>query len=280
MGYALATLPFLAYGWFRGAPGCAARRGRQPGRSSPATACWPGGAATPGGAFPRVLRLFYAPIVYVAFYRQVEILWPLFHARPWTGAWSGPDSGLFGCQPSLAFRAALPWRGLSELFCFAYLAYYFFTPVVGLTALFSAGYEAAERIILAVTATFLLFYALFWLFAHRGAPLLVPAPRRGRRPLRRLRLQPRACSSSPRGGEIRGGAFPSSHIAVAVLFTLWARREVRPLFPPLAAVTALMLPAVVYLRAHYLLDVPAGLAAGFLAYGISRRLIPSPPFKG
>jgi membrane-associated phospholipid phosphatase len=31
-------------------------------------------------------------------------------------------------------------------------------------------------------------------------------------------------------------------------------------------ITALMLPAVVYLHAHYLLDVPAGLLAGSLAY--------------
>jgi membrane-associated phospholipid phosphatase len=38
----------------------------------------------------------------------------------------------------------------------------------------------------------------------------------------------------------------------------------------MAAITLLMLPGVVYLHAHYLLDVPAGLVVGFLGYAWSR----------
>jgi membrane-associated phospholipid phosphatase len=72
------------------------------------------------------------------------------------------------------------------------------------------------------------------------------------------------------GGEIRGGAFPSSHIAVAVALTLFARIDTPRLFPAMAAITLLMLPGVVYLHAHYLLDVPAGLVVGFLGYAWSR----------
>jgi membrane-associated phospholipid phosphatase len=37
----------------------------------------------------------------------------------------------------------------------------------------------------------------------------------------------------------------------------------------MAVITALMLPAVVYLGAHYALDVPAGLLTGLLAYRLS-----------
>jgi len=48
---------------------------------------------------------------------------------------------------------------------------------------------------------------------------------------------------------------------------------VKVLFIPLAVVTALMLPAVVYLRAHYLLDVPAGLAVGAMAYVLTTSII-------
>jgi membrane-associated phospholipid phosphatase len=39
----------------------------------------------------------------------------------------------------------------------------------------------------------------------------------------------------------------------------------------MAAVTAVMLPAVVYLRAHYLVDVPAGLLTGWAAWRILDR---------
>jgi membrane-associated phospholipid phosphatase len=46
------------------------------------------------------------------------------------------------------------------------------------------------------------------------------------------------------------------------------------LFLPLALITALMLPAVVYLRAHYLLDVPAGILTGLVVFMLSNKLLP------
>ena len=48
----------------------------------------------------------------------------------------------------------------------------------------------------------------------------------------------------------------------------------------MAVITALMLPAVVYLRAHYLLDVPAGLLAGWAAYLASRPVPARKPDRG
>jgi membrane-associated phospholipid phosphatase len=270
VGYALATLPFLGYGWLKGAPGCAAQGGVN---ALVITGClllarW---SRDTRAVVPTVLRLFQAPIIYWAFYHQIQTLWPLLHATSLDGALVLADQRLFGCQPSLAFRAALPHRWLSEILCFAYFAYYFFTPVVGFTALFRSGYAAAERIILAATATFFLCYALFWLLPTVGPHFWFP-PGTGPR-LYDGYLFNHGLFFLTSGGEIRGGAFPSSHLAVALLYTLWARREVKVLFLPLAVVTALMVPAVVYLRAHYMVDVPAGLATGVLAYWLSVKMI-------
>lgn len=270
VGYALATLPLLAFGWWKGLPGYALQAAVNllVMAGCLLVARW---SRDTERTFPTILRLFYAPIVYWAFYHQIQLLWPLFHALPLDGSLARAEGRLFGCQPSLAFRAALPHRWLSELFCFAYLAYYFFTPVVGFTALLKAGYAAAERIILAVTACFFLCYAFFWIAPTVG-PHFWFAPYAGPR-LYDGYLFNHALFFFTSGGEIRGGAFPSSHIAVALLFTLWARREVKVLWIPLAAVTALMLPGVVYLRAHYLLDVPTGVLTGILAYLVSVRII-------
>ena len=270
VGYALATLPCLGYGWARHAPHCAAQAGVN---ALIITGCllvarW---SRDTRAVAPTVLRLFYAPIIYWFFYHQAQTLWPLFHAAPLDGTLARAEGWLFGCQPSLAFRAALPWRWLSELFCFAYLAYYFFAPVVGFTTLFRSGYLAAERILLAVTACFFLCYAFFWLLPTVGPHFWFP-PHAGPR-LYDGYLFNHALFFLTSGGEIRGGAFPSSHIAVALLFTLWAKREVKPLWIPLAVVTGLMLPAVVYLNAHYLLDVPAGLLTGTLVYFVSIKMI-------
>jgi len=269
VGYALATLPLLGYGWLRGYAGCAAQAGVSllVIAGCLLTARWTRDTTR---ALPTVIRLFYAPIIYWCFYHQVQTLWPLFHAAPLDAHMAWAEQRLFGCQPSLAFHAAMPYRALSEVLCFAYLAYYFFTPVVGFTALFRSGYETAERIVTAATATFFLCYAFFWLFPTVGPHFWFP-PAVGPQ-LYDGYVFNHALFAFTSGGEIRGGAFPSSHIAVAVLFTLWARKEVKVIFPALAAVTSVMLLSVVYLRAHYL---PAGLLTGVVAYLISRRLLPA-----
>ena len=270
VGYALATLPLLVYGACRSRPGCAAQAGLNLLLIAGCllVARWSRDTVR---IVPTVLRLFYAPIIYWCFYHQAQTLWPLFRSVPLDGLLAGAEARLFGCQPSLAFRAALPSRPLSEVFCFAYLAYYFFTPVVGFTVLFKSGYLAAERIILATTACFFCCYAFFWLLPTVGPHFWFP-PGTGPQ-LYDGYLFNHLLFFFTSGGEIRGGAFPSSHIAVAVLLTLWARREAKGLFPALAMVTAVMLPAVVYLRAHYLLDVPAGLVTGLAAYFTSVKLI-------
>jgi len=266
-GYALLTLAVLGLGIHRGVPGC----GTQSGVSlaalagSLALARWSRDTAR---ALPTLLRLFCAPLLYWVFYHQVQTLWPVLRAAPLDGPLAALEGRLWGCQPALAFRDALPYRWLSELFCFAYFAYYLFVPVVGLTALLTRGYAAAERIILAATGCFFACYTLFWLAPTVGPHFWFPP---GSGPaLHPGYLFNHLLYAFEAGGEIRGGAFPSSHIAVALLLTLLARRATPALFPALAAITALMLPAVVYLRAHYLLDVPAGLLAGLLAFFLAR----------
>jgi hypothetical protein len=229
---------------------------------------------------PTLLRVAYVPILYWFFYKQIETLWPVFHAAPLDGGLAALEGRLFGGQASLAFRPALPFAWVSELLCLAYFGYYFFTPVLGLTALFRRGYLATERIIFASALCFFICYTLFWLFPTVGPHFWFP-PHRGPE-LYDGYLFNHLLFGFTRGGEIRGGAFPSSHIAVALVLTLSARREAPGLFPFLAVLTALMLPAVIYLRAHYLLDIPAGLAMGllvFLAAGRVQRAL-GPPGDG
>lgn len=219
---------------------------------------------------PTLLRFCYVPLLYLVFYRQIEKIWPILHAAPLDAGLAGLEVRLFHAQPSLAFRAAFPFSWLSEIFCFAYFAYYFFTPVVFFTVLFRRGYLAAERIALATSLCFFSCYALFWLFPTVGPHYWFP-PHLGPQPYDGYIFN-HLLFFLTSSGEIRAGAFPSSHIAVALLLTLWSRREAPALFLPLALVTALMLPAVVYLRAHYLLDVPAGILTGLIAFAITNRL--------
>jgi len=117
---------------------------------------------------PTLLRFCYVPLLYLVFYQQIEVIWPILRNAPLDAGLARLEGLVFGGQPSLEFRAAFPFRWLSEIFCFAYFAYYFFTPVVFLTVLFRRGYLAAERIALATSVCFFGCYAVFWLFPTVG----------------------------------------------------------------------------------------------------------------
>ena len=268
LAYALLTLPVLALGAARGMPDCRA----QAAVSLAVLAGVPLLARLSRDTRSRLLtalRLFCAPLLYWVFYHQAQTLWPVLRAAPLDGPLAALEGRLWGLQPSLAFGAALPQRWVSELFCAAYFAYYLFVPVLGLATLCVRGYAAAERLLAAATGCMLSCYALFWLFPTVG-PHYWFAPGRGPQ-LYDGYVFNHLLFFFTSGGEIRGGAFPSSHIALALLLTLLARRAVPALFPALAGITLLLLPAVVYLRAHYLLDVPAGLLTGLLAYALAAR---------
>ena len=263
--YALLTLPVLALGIVRGQP-CR-------GQAALSLAVLAGLALlirrsqNTRSRFWTLLRLAYAPLLYFVFYHQIQTLWPILRSAPLDAHLAALEQRLWGLQPSLAFQPALPSRWLSELFCGAYFAYYLFVPLVGFTALLTRGYAAAERILVATTCCFFACYTLFWLAPTVGPHFWFP-PATGPR-LYDGYVFNHLLFFFTSGGEIRGGAFPSSHIAVAVLLTLLARRSTPALFPFLALVTLLILPGVVYLHAHYLLDVPAGLLVGWLAYRLT-----------
>jgi hypothetical protein len=215
------------------------------------------------------LRAGYAPMLFWSFYHQTSIIWPLLHEAPFDARIVAFDERLFGSQVSPAFQARLPSRALGEIFSFAYFAYYFFMPVVFFVALFTRGYRAAERAVFDASACFFSCYTFFWLFPTVAPHFWFPP---GTGP----QLYPgyafnHALFFLTSRGEVPSGAFPSSHMAVAVLLTLWARRELPRLYPFMLATTVVMGPAVVYLRAHYLVDVPAGILVGVLFWRLAPR---------
>lgn len=270
VAYALLASSVLLVGLARGVPGCAEQLLANAAVLAVALAATRWSRDTFAWV-PTLFRFCYVPLLYLVFYRQIETIWPVLRAAPWDAGLAGLEGRLFHGQPSLAFQAAFPSRWLSEIFCFAYFAYYFFTPVVFFAVLHQRGYLAAERIALATSVCFFICYAGFWLFPTVGPHFWFP-PYKGPQ-LYDGYVFNHLLFFLTSSGEIRAGAFPSSHIAVALLLTLSVRREVPRLFVPLAMITALMLPAVVYLRAHYLLDVPAGILTGLFAFAASNRFI-------
>jgi membrane-associated phospholipid phosphatase len=156
---------------------------------------------------------------------------------------------------------------LTEIFYLFYASYYFFVPAVGFPLYRRGGGSSRSfgEFMLAVSLTFWICY-LHFLLTPAGGPVFWP--------------EYPGVLSLPEGGPISaierwvfatgtivGGAFPSSHVAVALVVTIYAWRfrvipfVVVPLFVGLAVST-------VYTGYHYGVDVIYGaLIGGFVAFG-------------
>jgi membrane-associated phospholipid phosphatase len=72
-------------------------------------------------------------------------------------------------------------------------------------------------------------------------------------------------------GSAWGTAFPSSHVAVALIAATCARRGARPLGAVLLPTAALLSLATVYGQLHYAVDVLAGIGLAVAALTADRR---------
>jgi len=136
-----------------------------------------------------------------------------------------------------------------------YLAYYAILYASPLGLWFSGRRDAARRTIFAVMVTFYICYVVFLFFpvagprytfdlAHNAATSVWPA---------------RATQWLLDLADSWGAAFPSSHVAAAVVAALCALRYWRPLGLLLTPLTVGLVLSVVYGQFHYAVDAVAGL---------------------
>lgn len=226
---------------------------------------------------------------------------PLLYAElPWLIATVGASFGdpvvrqwevaVFGGQPARVLAAAVPVAWLSELLHLSYLSYYaiIYVPMAVLFArargtvgdarrsgaprTAGGGAESGEaghafgEASLAVMATFILCFAAFVFFPVQGPRFLWPSPEGiPEGPVRSLVL------AILERGSSRGAAFPSSHMAVAVVQALSAFRWRIPGRALIAVATAGIGVGAVYGGFHYAIDMVAGALLGGLVFLLVRR---------
>ncbi len=185
---------------------------------------------------------------------------------------------VFGSQLSYRWIREMPSPVLSWLLHTCYLAYYAILYASPLGLWLSGRRDPARRTIFAVMVTFYLCYVMFLFFpvagpryafeqAHNAATAVWPA-----------QLTQRVLDL----GDSWGAAFPSSHVAAAVVATLCALRYWRPLGLVLTPLSLGLIAAVVYGQFHYAVDALAGLivAGAVLAslrWGVSREQFAASP---
>jgi membrane-associated phospholipid phosphatase len=219
------------------------------------------------GPLGRVLGEFYPLVLAVAFYTHVGLVNSsagVAHdalVQRW-------ESALFGGQPSLDWIRAFPVPWWSRLLHGAYLSYYLILAGSPLGLWASGRRDAARETLLLMMATFYACYVVFLAFPVAGPRYCFPPAENAATAVGVARLT----RGLLEGGSAWGTAFPSSHVAVALVAAAAAWRHWRPLGAVLVPAAVLLALGTVYGQLHYAVDALAGaLLAGAVMLGARRR---------
>ncbi|MFN3407637.1 MAG: phosphatase PAP2 family protein [Limisphaerales bacterium] len=240
--------------------------------------------ARPGNRVLDFLRHFYPVLLYTGFYRETGMLNQMTISGYLDAVFIRWDQMVFGFQPSLEFMRALPWVWVSELFYAAYFSYYVMIAGVGL-ALFLRNRAHFHHYLAVVSFVFYGCYLIYIFLPVIGPRILysdlVPYTPPPEAPPAELWVWPEAVQQGPfyrimaviyDHFESPGAAFPSSHVAIALVTVYFSFRYLRAIRWPHLVVAVMLCFSTVYCRYHYAVDVPAGALTTALLLPLANRL--------
>ncbi len=215
-----------------------------------------------------VWRFWYPIVIVPMMYKHLEHYIHLIFPHSFDSLIVRLETALLG-QPVNAWVPAIQTPWLTEIMHIAYAFYWFSIPITAFMFWRLQNRVAFEELVTGILTTFFVSYLLFILFPVYGPRFYLES----RIPIhfRGILLTPTLRAIVHQGG-LKGGAFPSSHVAVAVLNYLYLKQ----FFPRFAQ--RFFLPAVIMLslgtlygQFHYLTDVVAGVILGVTVGKIGTR---------
>ena len=186
-------------------------------------------------------------------------------------AWQDPffmniDQQIFGYLPSLQWGTVHNHWLISELFHFAYFCYY--PMIVGLPLyLYFKNPKGFKEIIFNLSFVFYLCYFIYSLLPVIGGRYLPEAMELTK--VYRAGPFTHIMVFIYRHSNHLGGAFPSSHVAIALVLTIGALRYLRPLGYIFAGICVFLSLATVYCHYHWFIDAVFGILTGLLGYALA-----------
>jgi hypothetical protein len=227
----------------------------------------------------RFLADWYPVPCYIVMYTTANLSNTIVFRGTFDDIFRGLDRDIFGVEPSFWLARTYGSPLLHEIVHGLYFSYYLLIPGVGLFFYFSGRARIGfQRYLFAVCFTFYVSYVVFIAFPVHG-----PQLERGDDFAGGVFFVP-IMDFIYAHAETGGAAFPSSHVAVALVCLLFARRHSWALFLCCLPSVLGLFVATVYCRYHYAVDSLAGLLWGALLYGLgnwifSRLKGPAPSIR-
>ncbi len=169
---------------------------------------------------------------------------------------------LFGTQLSLQFSNLISNQWFSELMHFGYFSYYLIISGIPLLFYLKARNEFEKTMFIIITS-FCLYYLAFIVFPSIGPQFYFSVEQRA---VPDGYVFERIMNIIIAVAETKTGAFPSSHVGIVIIFLIIIAQHFKKYLYVLIPLTTILILSTVYIKAHYAIDIIAGIITGVLFY--------------
>lgn len=213
------------------------------------------------------LHLWYAPIMYGFFFEATSKVNRLLFRNFLDPIFQNYDQLIFTYQPAIIWEQV--WNGffIQEVLHFSYFAYYLMILGIPLYLYLKSDKKIFKQAVFNISFVFYACYLIYMFLPVIGGRALEGAYE--------LTIQYRygvfthIMAFIYRTSTHLGGAFPSSHVAIALTITLISLKHFKYLQYLLICITILLTISTVYCHYHYFIDAIAGLFYGTFMYLLS-----------
>ncbi|HAF28003.1 MAG TPA: phosphoesterase [Bacteroidales bacterium] len=178
------------------------------------------------------------------------------------------ENKIIGTQLALEFSKQIPFPWFSEIMHFGYFSYYVMT--LGIPLLFYIkARRHFEKAMFIIILSFCFYYILFILLPSIGPQFYFPLNQQS---VPEGYLFSKMMNIIIELAETQTGAFPSSHVGLAMIYILLAVKYFKRVLFFLMPLTVILVFSTVYLKAHYTIDIIAGAITGILFYYLSVKI--------
>jgi membrane-associated phospholipid phosphatase len=208
---------------------------------------------------------FYVLLAF--FYGETAHLNTFFFPKidPVISSW---DQWIFNFQPSVLFSEILNQSFFSELMYFGYFSYYL-TPLLSLIVIWKYKKSYFEEFSFLLLSAYFVYYMIFIFLPAEGPQFYFPVPFNQ---VESHGLFGTIVKLIQHYGEAPTAAFPSSHIGVSVIILILLFKNHKTLFKIFLPFCIILMFSTVYIKAHYFVDVIAGLVSAPVILLLNKHL--------
>ena len=196
------------------------------------------------------------PLIFLGFfYTETSYLKNIIFKNNLDAFFFNLEQNLWGCQPSIEFSNLMNQNWFNELMNICYFSYYILITLVCIFIYLKKPLQSYKNIFI-IVLSFYFYYIFFFLFPVAG-------------PQYYIQLNGNESIPPHFFGKIMQyilinieeptGAFPSSHVGIAIIINYIVFKELKKIFYFILPFVFGICFATVYLKAHYLVDVLAGI---------------------